>query len=79
MRVVLARSAGFCYGVRRAVELAEGGGREGPVYMLGHVTHRDHVVACLESLGGRTVFTPEEVPPGTAVLIRSHGEGAARP
>ena len=44
------------------------------VYMLGHITHNDHVVARLEALGARTVFTPEEVPDGAAVLIRAHGE-----
>ena len=74
MKVILAKSAGFCYGVRRAVELAEARAKEGPVYMLGHITHNDHVVARLETLGARTVFTPEEVPDGAAVLIRAHGE-----
>ena len=74
MKVILAKSAGFCYGVRRAVELAEARAKEGPVYMLGHITHNDHVVASLEALGVRTVFTPEEVPDGAAVLIRAHGE-----
>ena len=74
MKVILAKSAGFCYGVRRAVELAEARAKEGPVYMLGHITHNDHVVARLEALGARTVFTPEEVPDGAAVLIRAHGE-----
>ena len=51
MKVILAKSAGFCYGVRRAVELAEARAKEGPVYMLGHITHNDHVVARLEALG----------------------------
>ena len=74
MKVILAKSAGFCHGVRRAVELAEARAKEGPVYMLGHITHNDHVVARLEALGARTVFTPEEVPDGAAVLIRAHGE-----
>ena len=63
MRLELARSAGFCYGVRRAVQMAEMAAEEGrPCVMLGPIIHN-------------LVDTPEEVPPGTAVLIRSHGEG----
>ena len=76
MRLELARSAGFCYGVRRAVQMAEmaaEGGR--PCVMLGSIIHNRDVIAYLESIGVGLVDTPEEVPPGTAVLIRSHGEG----
>ena len=76
MRLELARSAGFCYGVRRAVQMAEmaaEGGRPG--VMLGPIIHNRDVIAYLESIGVGLVDTPEEVPPGTAVLIRSHGEG----
>ncbi len=74
MRIRLARSAGFCYGVRRAVELAEKRAAQGPVYMLGHITHNDRVIARLEGMGACTVSAPEEVPDGAAVLIRAHGE-----
>ena len=73
MRLELARSAGFCYGVRRAVEMAAEEGR--PCVMLGPIIHNRDVIAYLESIGVGLVDTPEEVPPGTAVLIRSHGEG----
>jgi len=76
VRLELARSAGFCYGVRRAVQMAEmaaEGGR--PCVMLGPIIHNRDVIAYLESIGVGLVDTPEEVPPGTAVLIRSHGEG----
>ena len=76
MRLELARSAGFCYGVRRAVQMAEmaaEGGR--PCVMLGPIIHNRDVIAYLESIGVGLVDTPEEIPPGTAVLIRSHGEG----
>ena len=43
--------------------------------MLGPIIHNRDVIAYLESIGVGLVDTPEEVPPGTAVLIRSHGEG----
>ncbi len=76
MRLELARSAGFCYGVRRAVQMAEMAAEEGrPCVMLGPIIHNRDVIAYLESRGVGLVDTPEEVPPGTAVLIRSHGEG----
>ena len=74
MNVVLAKTAGFCYGVRRAVELAEETAGKGPVFLLGHITHNDHVIRRLEELGAVTVSTPEEVPEGAVVLIRAHGE-----
>ena len=51
MNVRLAKTAGFCYGVRRAVELAERAAGEGPVYLLGHLTHNDHVIRRLEDMG----------------------------
>ena len=76
MRLELARSAGFCYGVRRAVQMAKMAAEEGrPCVMLGPIIHNRDVIAYLESIGVGLVDTPEEVPPGAAVLIRSHGEG----
>ncbi len=78
MRVELARSAGFCYGVRRAVELAEQAARNGqPCAMLGPIIHNSSVIDYLKEQGVALVQTPEEVPAGTAVIIRSHGEGRA--
>ncbi|NBI08526.1 bifunctional 4-hydroxy-3-methylbut-2-enyl diphosphate reductase/30S ribosomal protein S1 [Colidextribacter sp. OB.20] len=77
-RVVLAQSAGFCYGVRRAVELAEEKAAQGiPCVMLGSLIHNRDVTGRLAALGLRTVEQPEEVPDGGAVIIRSHGESRA--
>ena len=75
MRVIQAESAGFCYGVERAVKLAEQTARErGGCVMLGSIIHNAHVVRELEALGGRSVNSVEEVRPGDTVIIRSHGE-----
>lgn len=75
MPVIQAKSAGFCYGVRRAVELAEKTAREtGGCVMLGSIIHNANVVARLEQLGARQVDSPDEVRPGDTVIIRSHGE-----
>ena len=77
-RLRLARSAGFCYGVRRAVELAErAAGEETPCWMLGSIIHNRDVVERLEALGLKTAQSPEEVPSGARALIRSHGESRA--
>ncbi|MGM9578091.1 MAG: bifunctional 4-hydroxy-3-methylbut-2-enyl diphosphate reductase/30S ribosomal protein S1 [Evtepia sp.] len=74
--VILAKSAGFCFGVRRAVELAQKVARSGqPYVMLGPVIHNDNVIADLEAQGVTCVHSVEEVPPGSGVIIRSHGEG----
>ena len=75
MKVIQAKSAGFCYGVERAVRLAEQTAREkGGCVMLGSIIHNAHVVRELEQLGGRCVNSVEEIRPGDTVIIRSHGE-----
>ena len=75
MSVILAKSAGFCYGVERAVKLArETAAEQGGCVMLGSIIHNANVVAELEQLGARTVSSADEVQPGETVIIRSHGE-----
>ena len=75
MKVIQAESAGFCYGVERAVKLAEQTAKEkGGCVMLGSIIHNAHVVQELETLGCRTVNGVDEVRPGDTVIIRSHGE-----
>lgn len=75
MSVILAKSAGFCYGVERAVKLAEQTAREkGSCVMLGSIIHNTHVVQDLEALGAWQVDDVSQVRPGETVIIRSHGE-----
>ncbi|MCI9468593.1 MAG: bifunctional 4-hydroxy-3-methylbut-2-enyl diphosphate reductase/30S ribosomal protein S1 [Oscillospiraceae bacterium] len=72
--VILAESAGFCFGVKRSVELAEqmldGGGA---CYSLGELIHNDDVVRHFRERGLHVVETPEEVPIGAKAIIRAHG------
>lgn len=78
MKITLAKTAGFCGGVMRAVKLAEDTCAEGkPCVMLGPIVHNDHVVEHFRQLGMDCVKTVEEVPEHCAVLIRSHGESRA--
>ena len=74
MKVILAQSAGFCYGVKRAVELAEETARSRGGAMLGSIIHNDNVIAELSALGMRQIASPDEARAGEPVLIRSHGE-----
>ena len=74
MSVTLAQSAGFCFGVSRAVELVEQAAKEGKqVATLGPIIHNRHVVEHFERMGVRVIDTPEEAVPGDTVIIRSHG------
>ena len=76
--VILAGSAGFCYGVKRAVDLAKQTAAEtGGCWMLGDLIHNAHVVEELAALGVRKASSPEDIPAGATVVIRSHGERKA--
>ena len=76
--VILAKSAGFCFGVRRAVELAQKIAETGqPYVMLGPVIHNDNVIEELAARGVGCVDSLDQVPAGCGVIIRSHGEGKA--
>ena len=75
MKLRLAKSAGFCYGVRRAVELAGEAAASGrPCVMLGSIIHNRDVVGSLARQGLTAVDRVEDVPSGYGVIIRSHGE-----
>ena len=78
MKVILAESAGFCYGVRRAVELAEEtAAKRVPCVMLGSIIHNQDMIDKLASQGLTSVERLEDVPDDHAVIIRSHGESRA--
>jgi len=74
MSVKQAKSAGFCFGVSRAVELVEQAAAEGKqVVTLGPIIHNRHVVNKFQGLGVGVIEEPEEAKPGQTVIIRSHG------
>ena len=78
MSVTVAKSAGFCFGVSRAVELVEKEGGAGKqVFTLGPIIHNRHVVSKFESMGVGVINAPEEAPAGSTVIIRSHGVSRA--
>lgn len=73
MKVILAKQAGFCFGVKRATQMAfEAVGKDQKTYTLGPIIHSPQVVGRLESLGIRALDTLEGLESGT-IIIRSHG------
>ncbi len=74
MQICIAKSGGFCRGVRNAVDTALTVPPEN-TYIYGEIIHNPDVVAQIEKRGIRTVEDLREVPSGAAVIIRSHGVG----
>ena len=70
--IEIAENAGFCFGVRRAVEIAEGAAKNGRVYTLGELIHNEAVVEDLQKKGVCAVNCVEEAD-GETLIIRSHG------
>ena len=76
MQIILAKTAGFCFGVNRAVKLTYELLAQGrPVATLGPLIHNPQVVEDLESKGAITCDSVDDVPDGYEVVIRSHGVG----
>ena len=74
MRVILARQAGFCAGVKRAIDIAEECcDQEHTFYSLGPLVNNDEVVRHLESRGIIPIDSLEQVNPPHRLIIRSHG------
>ncbi len=71
--VTLAKTAGFCFGVKRAVEMVyQEADKKNAVYTYGPIIHNEEVVSDLEKKGVQVINEPDEVQTGT-VIIRSHG------
>ena len=73
----VAKSAGFCFGVSRSVELAQKMLEDGAAYSLGQIIHNDNVVSYLARRGLSVINSPEELPAGARVIVRSHGVSRA--
>ena len=78
MSVTIAKNAGFCFGVSRAVELVEEAAKSGKtVSTLGPIIHNRHQVGRFEQMGVSVIKEPEDAIPGSTVIIRSHGVSRA--
>mgnify|MGYP001194056008 CR=1 FL=1 len=75
MKIIVAQHRGFCYGVKRAVDMAHACvDNEGQTYTLGPIIHNPQMVDRLANQGIKMAHTLEEIEQGT-VIIRSHGVG----
>lgn len=80
MKIILAKNAGFCFGVRRAVELTEQtaakvaeSGSAAKVFTFGELIHNRDVVNRLREAGIAPIEALNEAQCGDYVIIRSHG------
>ncbi len=79
MEVILAKTAGFCFGVERAVNMVHEQVEKGvsPLYTYGPIVHNEQVVADFETKGVSVISSPEELSAITegTVVVRAHGVG----
>lgn len=77
MDVKIAKNAGFCFGVKRAMNMAwnELEERENGIYALGPLIHNKQAVSKYEEKGLMTVDDLSNIPSNESVIIRSHGVG----
>ena len=76
MQIKIAKTAGFCFGVDRAVKKAfEAADNYDKVVTLGPIIHNPQIVSQLEEKGVTVVDLPQQVPQGATAVIRSHGVG----
>ena len=74
MKITIAKDAGYCFGVRDAVNMAYDASEEyGEVYMLGDIVHNENVVDDLRKAGTNVVDNLEDIPNDKPVLFRAHG------
>ena len=76
MEIIVAKSGGFCQGVKKAVDTAMTINPEN-TYIFGEIIHNPEVVKEITKRGIVTVENLDEVPKGATLIIRSHGVGKA--
>lgn len=74
MEVIIGKNAGFCAGVDYTIKKANELLSQGEIYCLGEIVHNKQVIEELEEKGMKTVETIEEIPDGSRVIFRAHGE-----
>jgi len=74
MKIIFAKHIGFCSGVKRAIEIAEGAIEKGkkPIWFLGELVHNELVTAKFKKRGVKFISSPEKAKSGT-LIIQAHG------
>jgi 4-hydroxy-3-methylbut-2-enyl diphosphate reductase len=74
MEVVRARSMGFCFGVRDAINIVRELGEQGtPIYTLGAIVHNPQIAEELEAINVHIIDELAQAEPGSIVAITAHG------
>ena len=74
MKILLADTAGYCYGVNRAVNMLEKACNENNgIYTLGEIIHNSNVVSYFKTKGVKVIENVKDIDPNSVVVIRSHG------
>ena len=74
MEITVAKSAGFCFGVNRAIQACYDEIGKGKIYTYGSLIHNKEVTKDLENKGVKIIESLDGIDEGT-VIIRSHGVG----
>ena len=76
MEIMVAKHAGFCFGVKRAIDIAKdvASKNKGKTYVYGQLVHNERVIQDLEKKGIEFVDKIEEVPQNAIMVLRAHGE-----
>ncbi|MBS3104952.1 4-hydroxy-3-methylbut-2-enyl diphosphate reductase [Candidatus Woesearchaeota archaeon] len=76
MEIKVAKHAGFCFGVKKAIEIAEevAQSNDGNTYVLGQLVHNEKVIKNLEGKGIVFVDDINEIPQNAVTVLRAHGE-----
>ncbi|MFA6184154.1 MAG: 4-hydroxy-3-methylbut-2-enyl diphosphate reductase [Parcubacteria group bacterium] len=73
-KVIVAKNAGFCFGVKRAVDMVDDLLKEGrEIYVIGELVHNNQVIETLTKKGLKTVENLDDIPNDGTMVIRSHG------
>ena len=74
MKIFVAKDAGYCFGVRDAVNMAyDASDKFGEVYMLGDIVHNENVIDDLSNAGATKVKKLDDIPKNKPILFRAHG------
>ena len=72
MNIAVGKYSGFCFGVKRAVEMVEELLKSGPVYTIGEIIHNRAVVEDLRARGAVPAASAEDLPNGARAGVRAH-------
>lgn len=78
MKIIVAKHAGFCFGVKRAIEIAEEtASTNGKTYVYGQLVHNERVIEDLGEKGIEFVDDIKDIPKNAVTVLRAHGEPGA--